>query len=432
MAIARGERRIAIRSGHGVGKTTTLAWAIVWWICTRFPQKTVCTAPTQDQLFDALAAETKTWLAKLPAAVRERFEILAESIFLKPTAENPQANEESFVSFRTSRPDKPEAMAGVHSKNVLLIVDEASGVADEVYEAGSGSMSGDEAVTLLAGNPTRGVGYFFNCFNKNRAYWFKVHISCVGHPRIAKDFIDQIRNTYGEHSNAFRVRVLGEFPLADDDTIIPAHLIEAALDRAVTPANVREIWGLDVARFGSDSSALARRKGNVLLSVEEKRGYDTMKLCGWVVNEYNALKPQDQPSEILVDVIGIGAGVVDRLRELGLPVRGINVSETPTIFDDRYLNHRAELWFKGREWFEQKDCSLRGDAETAEELKMQTYAYSSNGKIKATPKSELEKSPNRADAFLLTLDGESVSAIGGKSWRSNWKKPLGRTIKGLV
>jgi hypothetical protein len=433
MAIARGERRIAIRSGHGVGKTTTLAWAIVWWICTRFPQKTVCTAPTQDQLFDALAAETKTWLAKLPAALRERFEILAESIFLKPTPEMPQAHEMSFVSFRTSRPDKPEAMAGIHAENVLLIGDEASGIPEEVYEAAVGSMSGESAVTLLAGNPTRGNGYFYDCFHDNSAYWFKVLISCVGHPRITKDFIDQVRNTYGENSNAFRVRVLGEFPLADDDTIIPAHLIEAALDRpGIIPSNVKEIWGLDVARFGSDSSALARRKGNVLLSVEEKRGYDTMQLTGWVVSQYNALKPQDQPSEILVDVIGIGAGVVDRLRELGLPVRGINVSETPTIFDERYLNHRAELWFKGREWFESKDCSLRGDKDTAKELKMQTYGYSSNGKIKATPKSELPHSPNRADAFLLTLDGESVSALGGKSWRSNWKKPLGRTIKGLV
>lgn len=437
LAVARGERRVAVRSGHGVGKTTTLAWLILWWIHTRFPQKTVCTAPTEHQLFDALAAETKMWFSKLPVAAQQCWEVQSEEIHFRPTPEDPRAASKSFVSFKTSRPDKPEAMAGVHSAHVLLVGDEASGIPEQVYEAAAGSMSGHSAVTVLAGNPVRGTGYFFECFHKNRGYWYRVHISCLNHPRVSPDFVAQIRNTYGERSNAFRVRVLGEFPLADDDTIIPADWADAAVHRVVTPARVREIWGVDPARFGGDATAWARRRGNVLARpTEVKFGYDTMQIVGWIKSEWDALKPADQPSEILVDVIGLGAGVVDRLSELGLPVRGINVSESPTIFNERYLNQRAELWFTGRAWLEPKDTSLGGDAELAYELKQPKYKFTSSGKIQVESKEDMKKrgieSPNRADAFLLTLAGEAVTAIAGTNKRTNWSKALSRRIKGIV
>jgi phage terminase large subunit len=432
MAVARGERRISVRSGHGVGKTTTLAWIKIWWIFTRFPQKTICTAPTQDQLFDALASETKAWMTKLPAPLQAQFEILAESIFFKA------APDESFISYRTSRPDKPEAMAGVHSDNVLLIGDEASGIPEAVFEAGAGSMSGHNAVTILAGNPVRGTGYFYETFHHNAPDWYKVHVSCVNHPRVSPDFVSQIRNTYGELSNAFRVRVLGEFPIADDDTIIPAELVDSALDRAVEPLKVQEIWGVDVARFGGDNSALARRKGNVLVKpVETKNGYDTMRVAGWIKHEWDTTLPSERPSDIFIDVIGIGAGVVDRLSEQGLPVRGINVSESPALFEDRYNNQRTELLFKARDWLAAKDCSLRGDAQLARELKIPKYKFTSSGKMQAEAKSEIKKrnslaSPDLCDAFVLTLAGDAVSTISSPATKTSWKTALKRNIKGLV
>lgn len=431
-AVARGERRVSVRSGHGVGKTTTLAWLIVWFSCTRFPQNTVCTAPTSDQLFDALAKETKIWFGKLPDGLRESFEVQTERIFFKPKPE------ESFVSFRTSRPDKPEAMAGVHADNVLLIGDEASGIPEAVFEAGAGSMSGHNAHTVLAGNPVRSSGYFYETFHSLRSEWFTEHVSCVNHPRVSPDFVQQILLTYGERSNAYRVRVLGEFPLADEDTVIPFELVEPALTRNVKPLIVKEIWGLDVGRFGSDPSALARRLGNTLVKpVEIKQGYDTMRVAGWVKSEYDAAI--QKPSSILVDVIGIGAGVLDRLVELRVPARGINVSESPTIFDEQYLNLRAELWFKGRDWFANMDCSISGDGGLMSELTAPKFKFSSNGKRQVESKDELKKrmpklgSPNRADAFLLTLAEDAVTAIGGPaSTNSGWKTALKRGIRGIV
>lgn len=430
LAVANGERRVSVRSGHGVGKTTALAWLIIWWQLLKFPQKTVCTAPTSDQLFDALAAEVKAWITQLPAQVQELLEVQSEQIFLKA------APSKSFVSFRTSRPEKPEAMAGVHSDNVLLICDEASGIPEAVYEAGAGSMSGHNAVTVLAGNPVRSTGLFYQTHTVLRDLWHTIHVNCMDCKRVAKDFVDDMRRRYGEHSNAFRVRVLGEFPLADDDTVIPRALVEAALDRRVEAHLVQEIWGVDCARFGSDKSALARRKGNVLVKpVEEKGGFDTMQVVGWVKSEYDKLQINARPSDIFVDVIGIGAGVADRLRELGLPVRDINVSEAPTIFDERYANLRAELWFKGKDWLAKKDCHIANDTGLLEELVVPKMEYTSSGKLAVESKDKMKKrghpSPNKADAFLLTLAGEAVTAIGGGK-QSSWKSALKRNIKGLV
>jgi phage terminase large subunit len=205
----------------------------------------------------------------------------------------------------------------------------------------------------------RTSGLFFDTHHKLRDLWHTIHISCVGHPRITPDFLEDAARRYGIDSNAYRVRVLGEFPKGDDDTVIPLELIEAAYNRDVKPLHVKDIWGLDCARYGSDSSALAVRRGNCLREpVTEWRGLSTMELCGRIKSRWDATLPSERPTDINIDVIGIGAGVVDRLMELGLPARGINVSEAPSL-TEQYLNLRAELYFKAKDWLERRDCSLQ-------------------------------------------------------------------------
>ena len=430
-AYASGQRRIAKRSGHGVGKSAALAWIATHHILTRFPQKTVITSSSAPQLWDSLAAEVKSTIKQLPKALGELLEVQSEGIYLRA------APDDSFISFRVSKAETPEAMAGVHSEHVLLIGDEASGIPESVFEAASGSMSGHHATTILCGNPVRTSGFFYNVFHKLRARWWTQHVSCDGHPNVIPDYIEDMKARYGEDSNAYRVRVLGDFPTGDDDTVIPFELMEAALKRDVVPIHVKEIWGVDCARFGSDTSALARRKGNALSKpVEEKKGWDTMQVSGWIKSEWDICQSHERPSEVLVDVIGIGAGVLDRLRELGLPARGINVAESPSIFTDRYERLRDELWFKGREWFEAKDCNLCGDEATGAELVAPRYKYQSSGKIKVESKEDMKargvRSPNRADALLMTLAGESVSAISGSRQSTNWSQPLKRRISGIV
>lgn len=429
-AVAAGKRRISVRSGHGVGKTTVLAWLVVWHITTRFPQKTVCTAPTSTQLFDALAAEVKAWIKKLPPDLQKLFEIKTEEIVLRA------APDESFISFRTSRPEVPEAMAGIHSVHVLIIGDEASGIPEQVYEAGAGSMSGHNAVTILAGNPVRSSGLFYDTFHKLRDLWHTIQVSCVGHPRISPDYVMDMARRYGEESNAYRVRVLGEFPLADSDTVIPFELMESSLARDVKPILVKPVWGLDVARFGNDDTALAKREGNVLMEpVKSWNGLDLMATTGRIKNEWDVTPPSRRPEEICVDAIGLGSGVADRLRELGLPARAVNVSESPAM-GERYRNLRAELWWLGREWFAARDCNLGGDNALGGELIGVKYKFTSNGKIQLESKEEMKKrgmkSPNLADAFMLTFAAPALSALHGSTNSRSWKEPLRRAIRGIV
>ena len=431
-AISRGDRRISIRSGHGVGKTTLLAWIIIWWMLTRYPQKTVCTAPTSKQLFEALATETISWLRKLPKPLQELFEIKAEQILLK---EDPTG---SFVSFRTSRPETPEALAGVHSENVLLLADEASGIPQQVFVAASGSMSGHNACTILAGNPVRSSGLFFDTHNKSEvmAMWTRFHISCLDHPRISADFIADMKARYGEDSNDYRVRVLGEFPLTEADTVIPYELMAMSLLRDVKPLLVKPVWGLDCAGQGSDKSALCRRQGNALLEpVQEWKGLNTMELVGRVHLAYKATPNHIKPNEIAVDAIGLGAGVADRLQELGLPARGINVSETASL-SDKYRNLRAELAFTAREWFEKRDCCLLNDTRLGAELVDIRYKPTSTGKIQIESKDDMRRrgvrSPNLADAFFLTFAVDATAALYGSKHSTSWKEPLKRAIRGLV
>jgi hypothetical protein len=233
---------------------------------------------------------------------------------------------------------------------------------------------------------------------------------------VAPDFVKQISDTYGPDSGAYRVRVLGEFALRDDDTLIPAELVDSAMSRDVT-MDTKEpyVYGLDVARFGDDRSALAKRQGNTLLEpVQEWHGKDTVQLATLIFREFQATHDDLKPREILVVEIGIGAGVVDQMGVLGLPVRGINVGESAAA-DERYMRLRDELWFAGREWFDGKACRIPNDEKLIAELAGPTYDFSATGKIVVEPKKEMKKrglpSPNKADAFLLTFAGNDTRKV---------------------
>jgi len=439
-AYGRCERRISIRSCHGPGKTAVAAWLVICNLVTRFPQKTVATAPTGAQLDDALVAEIHMWMNKLPPTLRQLFEVKARSISLRA------APKESFFSARTSRSETPEALQGVHADtgHVLLIADEASGVPEAIFEAAAGSMSGVNATTLLLSNPVRTSGFFFDTHHKLEDMWYTVHVSHADSPRVSDDFVHDIARRYGDDSNAFRIRCLGEFPKADDDTIIPYELILAATQRDIRSLpNARVVWGLDVSRFGDDSSVLLKRElRRVRPDIKEFKGLDLMQLCGRIKEEWDATSADQRPEEILVDVIGLGAGVVDRLRELKLPVRGINVSETASA-SGRYRNLRTELWFAAREWLAGKDVYLPNpdnrDSPAERlmvELSLLRYKYTSSGKLMAEAKDELKrrghKSPNFADAFILTFASTAVSLTFGSIGSPAWGAPLKRGLKTTV
>jgi len=165
-AVSEGERKISVRSGHGVGKSTAASWLMLWYLITRYPVKIVVTAPTSAQLFDALFAELKRWINELPFALKEILDVKSDRVSHK------SAPSDAFISCRTSRAETPEALQGIHADNVLLICDEASGIPEQVFEAAAGSMSGSRASTILLGNPTRSSGFFFDTHHRQAGEWW--------------------------------------------------------------------------------------------------------------------------------------------------------------------------------------------------------------------------------------------------------------------
>jgi hypothetical protein len=243
--------------------------------------------------------------------------------------------------------------------------------------------------------------------------------------------VKQISDTYGPDSGAYRVRVLGEFALRDDDTLIPAELVDSAMSRDVT-MDTKEpyVYGLDVARFGDDRSVLCKRRGNVVTEFRVWQGLDLMQLTGAIVNEAKV----DTPAEICVDSIGLGSGVADRLRELGYTVRDVNVSESSAM-NPTAAKLRDELWLSVKEWLNARACKLPKLPELRQELVAPTYTFTSSGKVKVEGKQEMKRrgmrSPDLADSLCISF-ASLASRVGGRSPRWVPGKALKRGIRGVV
>lgn len=402
-AIRDGHSRLSIRSGHGVRKSSSLAILVLWGLLCHGPGvKIPVVAGTQKQLRDTIFPEIKRWGNQLPPPLYAQLDFQTERVTVKA------APEEAFAVARTASRDNPQAMAGFHARKLILIVDEASAVDEEAYEVGQGALSTPGAIAILAGNPSKANGYFHATHTTLRERWWTLRVSSQ-EVVSARGHIEDIRLTYGEGSNAWRVRVEGEFPTKSDETVIPLELVEPARTRDVATTMFQPVWGVDIARHGDDRCAIAKRRGNTLLEpVMWWGGVDLTVSAGKIRREWEDCPLDDRPSEILIDSIGLGAGVLDMLREQGLPVRGVNVAETPSA-NDQYARLRDELWFKGREWFHGRDVKIAPDGALIAELTAPTYDFTSTGKIVVEPKKEMKKrglrSPDLADAFLLTFAG---------------------------
>lgn len=408
-------RRLSVRSGHGVGKSAFLSWTILWFMACYFPCKVPCTAPSSHQLSDVLWAELAMWHRKL---IERMPQIGGQFEWTKDEFRMIEAPKESFAAARTARQEKPEALQGFHSENLLILVDEASGVPDIIFEVGQGALSSPGSFAVLTSNPTRLSGFFFDTHHKLRERWATLRVNGEECPLVGQQFREDIAHQYGRMSSIYSVRVQGDFPSAEDDVVIPLDLCESAKIREVEPFGTI-VWGVDVARFGVDRTTLVKRCDNATLEKHKAwGGVDTMQTAGRIYAEWLDTPVEERPVTILVDVIGIGAGVVDRLGELGLPVAGVNVAEEASI-SEMYERLRDELWFSARKWLEKKHCRLVDDETLIAELSLPKYKYTSRGKLKVESKDDLKKrypqSPDVADAFCLTFAGMAISR-GPKSY----------------
>lgn len=411
---------IAVKAGHGTCKTTDESIAALHYLSTRPDARIPCTAPSKHQLQDILWAEMSRQIDMMKR--RPIGKIFANNLeWKKETISNKMSPATWFAAARTATKDNTDALQGFHGPYVLRIIEEASGVSDPACEVLEGATGTIETKTIFAGNPTRRTGQFFRCFNQDKEFYrtFTRSVLNVTHPLLikeAKRYAARMAKKYGMDSNFYRIRVLGEFPTSDDDTYIPIHWCELARNREIFPqANYDMVYGIDVARsLGRDRSVIAKRRGDEFLPYKVYRFDDTMKLVREIASEAN----KDKPRSIFIDVIGVGAGVYDRLKEMGFPVIAVNSAETISMeFPEQYMRLRDELWGKMRNWLETGRGKIwdTEDGDLIGELSTPKARITEAGKVKVESKEEVRErlksaggdekqgSPDIADAHIMTF-----------------------------
>ena len=198
---------VAVRSGHGIGKTSCLAFAILWFLTTRMFAKIPVTAPMSHQLEDILWGELVKWWRNMEASFRDQWEYTSDKFFHK------QHPNEWYCVARTARKERPEALQGFHGENLFFILEEAAGIPDELFQVSEGAITAKTNLVLAVGNPTRLSGFFFDCFHRDRARWNTLHFSSLASSLVDPAYSKRMASKYGEGSNIFRIRVLGDFVL---------------------------------------------------------------------------------------------------------------------------------------------------------------------------------------------------------------------------
>lgn len=407
--------RVAIRSGHGIGKTALEAWAVCWFLFTRPYPKIPCTAPTQQQLFDILWPEISKWLKRSPL-LNELFE------WQKTKVVNQCFPERWFATARTA--SKPENMAGFHEEHLLFICDEASGIDDAIYETIEGALTTQDAKLLLCGNPTKNSGVFKRAFFEDRDLYYTMKVSCMDTKRVADQYSQRLIKQYGLDSDVVRVRVLGEFPKAEPDGLIPLELVEAAMMRELPDDHdaMLEI-GADIARFGDDETVVIPRIGGKVLGVFHYNKQDTMTTTGKILGvTKGAMQEYNKPyARIKVDDDGVGGGVTDRLREIviedGLNIEVIGCHNGGSADDkEHYANWVTEQWCGVKQRLIDGDIQLPQEDELAAQLSTRKYTLNSRDQIiledKKSYKKRIHRSPDWADALMLSFAGGNESDSG--------------------
>ena len=402
------KHRISIVSGHGVGKSSIMSMLLLWYLFCYKDSQIPCTAPTSEQMFDVLWKEAKVWLDRMPKQISDYYEWTSGYIRIK---ERPEM---WFARAKTASKDRPEALAGVHGEYVFFLIDEASGVPDEIFKSAEGALTNDNAFVLMISNGTRSEGYFFDTHNSDKDSWINIEFNSEDSPIVSEKFVGRIIDKYGKDSDEYRIRVEGKFPKSeqmDGGGWIPL-LTESQILCTSQDINFTGsvLLGIDPSGEGDDESLFIGRDRFVAKCVGKESISDekSVALKGIGIMKELSICPDDT----WIDNFGVGANVSKEIALAKLwDVNAVNWSEEADE-DDIYINKRAECYFRAREW-----C-IRGGLVCSEQLKRELtkikYKNNLGGRKQIMEKKDLKKllgkSPDYADAFALTFyrgEGES-------------------------
>ncbi|ODP39266.1 terminase [Sphingomonas turrisvirgatae] len=403
--------RVAIASGHGIGKSALISMIAKWGLDTCEDCKVVITANTEPQLRTKTMPEIAKW-SRL-AITSHWFKITASAL-----ASTAAGHETAWrLDAVTWSKDNTEAFAGLHNmgKRIIVIYDEASGIDDKVWEVTLGALTDEETeiIWIAFGNPTKNTGQFRACFGKDRTLWKTRQIDSRTVEGTNKEYLQSLVDAYGEDSDIAKVRVRGMFPSASSMQFIGMDLVQEARTRETgqTLGSDPVIFGVDCARFGDDHSTLAIRCGRDARSRPWKRWHhmDSMTIAGDIALQAQMWKPD----AIFVDAGNIGAAIVDRLRQLMPDMLVIEVwfggqgreVEMQTGVRVRTANKRAEIWTSMRAWL--KGGCIPDEQQLEDDLTGPEYAFNADQAIQLEKKEHMKKrglaSPDDADALAVTF-----------------------------
>ncbi len=400
--------REAVASGRGIGKSALVSWLVIWMLSTRIGSTTIVSANSEAQLRSVTWAEITKWLAM--SLNSHWFEVAATRImpakWLTEIVERDLKKGTRYwsVEGRLWSEENPDSYAGVHNfDGVLLIFDEASGIPDSIWSVANGFFTENtpNRFHLAFSNPRRNTGYFYEAFNSKRAFWRTRNIDARDVEGTDKNLYQQIIDEYGADSYQANVEVYGAFPSEGDDQFIGVNLVDDAMKR---PRHKDEsapiVIGVDPARFGADATVIAVRQGRDIIAIKRHRGSDTMEVVGHIIDAIE----EYSPAMVVIDEGGLGAGVVDRLKEQRYKVRGVNFGNKAQK-QLMYGNKRAEMWGAMREWL--KTGHLPADRYLKSDLIGPKTKPDSKGTLFLESKKDMKArglaSPDAADAIAVTF-----------------------------
>jgi hypothetical protein len=441
-------RYIAIKSGHGVGKTRLESW-IHWWhlVCNKDlsqPMKCLLTGPTKQTVADRLWGECKLTRGHLVPWLRDQFIVNEERGVYNDATFHPWES-----THQTASKENTEALAGVHG-TPLFIIEEPSGVEEIVFETLGGGMSDEDARSVMFGNPTRNHGYFYNAFSSRESVWRCFTFSCreclateaysyaytdpLGREkviqvkgRVTPMYITERERDHGQDSNVVRVRVDGEFPTEAKDQLISRADVMRCFERSMPESQPQmAIMGVDVADQGDDYSAYAVRQGRALIAVDRWHK-PTDETETHITNTYREFVSHGvKIGRINIEKNGVGTGVFNNIRKalIDEPVIVAAVIPHEAPWRDggvRCSRVRDYLWWQTRLWLKFSEPVFKDDGDLFQrlihELTILTYD-DADGPLKVEGKKSLrrrgESSPDMADAVTFTFHGADSQRLSAE------------------
>ena len=403
--------RVAVASGHGIGKSALSAWLILWVMSTRPNSRGRITANTSDQLRTITMAELAKW--RLRCITVDWFEMTSMSIAHKAYPDTWR------VDALTSREENSEAFAGLHAADSTpwYLFDEAGGLCSKIWEVSQGGLTDGEPMHFAFGNPTRNDTEFAECFKRNAARWITRNIDSRTAKMSNKTYLKEIIDVYGEDSDRARIRVLGRFPKGGDMQFMPSDIVFDAMKRGSGQylGDDPLICGVDLARGGGDDCMIQFRRGKDAKSektyrITAEKSRDSMRVVSLLTQVFDRHKPD----VIFMDVGSMGGPIGDRMRQLGYHVIDIGFGEKADD-EKHYSNRTAEMGVRCKEWL-MSGGALPDDAQLEKELTARDFWHNRRDQLVLEPKDEVKKrlgpnsSPDWADALYLTF-GHHVPAL---------------------